>query len=119
MQSATPRELIDAVEQWLGASLPERYVDFLLTHQEQTIGDQVLLYPAAYLIERNETFETKTYCPGHLAIGDDSGGHAFVIPIDKPLDTVYVVGHGYMSPKGFRTMPLGFEQWLSEDCPLP
>jgi hypothetical protein len=117
--SPTPQGLIDAIENWLGASLPSRYVDFLLTHTEQIFGDEVLLYPADYLIERNETFETKTYCPGYIAIGDDSGGRAFLIPINKPVDTVYMVGHGYMSPKGFRALPLGFEQWLSEGCPLP
>ncbi|AXQ27968.1 hypothetical protein D0B54_04435 [Solimonas sp. K1W22B-7] len=36
------------------------------------------------VVERNETFQSKEYCSGYLAIGNDSGGSAIVIPSTMP-----------------------------------
>ena len=118
MPSLAKHELIAEVEQWLGTALPVEYVKFLLSYDESLIGKQVLIYAAESLIERNETYETKIYCPGYLTIGDDSGGRAVVIPIDQPLCKVYLVDHGSMSPSDFDLLPKSFHAWLEDGCPI-
>ena len=117
---AAKRAAIDALEAWLGAPLPAAYARFLLTHEEGVIGEQVSLYTAAMLMERNQTYETREYCPGYLAIGDDSGGRAVVMPLaaDIPFGPLYLVGHGYMSPDGFEPIAQPFEAWLRAGCPV-
>ena len=70
---------LEDIEQWVGMPLPPRYRALLPRFTETVIGDDVLLCPLSYVIERNTTFESKKYCPGHLAIGDKSGGGAFAI----------------------------------------
>lgn len=80
--------------------MPEQYSKFLLDHPEKFFVERVLLYSVHNLIERNSTFETKAYCPGYLAIGDDSGGRAFVIPFEKWTGSVFVVDQGDMTEDG-------------------
>lgn len=94
------------------------YANFLGTHSEALLGDRVLIYGASSLQERNETLETKTYCPGYIAVGDDSGGRAFVIAVDEPLREVFVVDMGYMDPDGFERLRLPFLDWLKAGCPI-
>lgn len=118
MHSPDRQAQIAEVERWLGTALPIEYVIFLRSHEEDLIGEQVFLYPAELLIERNETYETKLYCPGYLAIGDDSGGRAVVIPMGQPLGKVYLVGHGTMSPSDFEPLPMSFSAWVKEECPI-
>ncbi|WP_219114095.1 SMI1/KNR4 family protein, partial [Janthinobacterium sp. UMAB-56] len=64
---------IDAFEQSLGRSLPTYYLSFLQDGQEGIYGEQVLLYGADSLMERNATYDTAQACPGYFTIGDDSG----------------------------------------------
>lgn len=118
MHSPAKRHSVEAVEKWLERKLPSEYVKFLLSHNECVIGSQVLLYAAESLIERNETFETKIYCPDYIAVGDDSGGRAIVIPLDKPLDKVYLVDHGSMLSDDFEPLPQSFHVWLAGGCPV-
>ena len=109
---------IEKVEAWLGATLPAEYVKFLKSHTEWIIGEQICLYSVTSLIERNETYETLDYCPGYLAIGDDSGGRAVIIPLAEPLKDVYLVGQGDMDRNGFKLLPLPFSEWLRSGCPV-
>lgn len=112
-------EEIAEIEKWLGLRLPAKYAQFLLEHSERNFGDRVLLYSAGDLVERNSTFETKVYCPGHLAIGDDSGGRAFIIPVEKWTGSVFVVDHGDMTEDGFALVATNFHDWIKNDCVLP
>jgi hypothetical protein len=115
----TEREAtIAAIEQWAGTALPSEYRQFLLSHDENIFGGSVLIYPAENVIERNETLETKTYCPGHLVVGDDSGGQAIVISLSPELKSVFLVSHGYMDPDGFRLIGEGFSEWIANECPV-
>ena len=106
------------IEDCLGQSLPAQYVQFLLAYSEKIIGDRVLLYSVEDLIERNSTYETKAYCPGYLAIGDDSGGRAFVIPIANWTGSVFGVDHADMSEDGFVFVTTNFQEWIRNDCRL-
>jgi len=44
---------------------------------------------------KNARVEFKSYCPGHLAIGDDNGGSAFVLSLAD--GSVHIVGIGAMT----------------------
>jgi hypothetical protein len=117
MPPTAETHLIATFESWLEAKLPSGYADFLAAHQEALYGDRVLMYGASSLQERNETLETKTYCAGYIAIGDDSGGRAVVIALAEPLHQVFLVDMGYMDPDGFQPIPLPFDDWLRAGCP--
>lgn len=103
---------------WLGAALPPQYEDYLLSidGRENSVG-RVLLYAVRSLIERNETYEVRQYCPGYFTVGDDGGGRAVVLRLDD--GGVHLVDHGAMSPECM--IPLGgsFRDWYAADCPLP
>ena len=104
--------------EWLGSELPKEYRDYLHTvdGRETLVGD-VLFYDASSLIERNETYEVKAYCPGHFTVGDDGGGRAVVIRIAD--GSVLLVDHGAMTPDCMRQLSLNFRDWLAAGCPLP
>src|SRR5438105_3855650 len=62
---------VGEIETWLGCSLPSEYREFLETCDvELKASDVVLLYRRSTLIERNETHQTKEYCPGFVTIGN-------------------------------------------------
>ncbi|MES2260464.1 MAG: SMI1/KNR4 family protein [Pseudomonadota bacterium] len=108
---------IAAVEIWAGCPLPPAYVDFLARIGGEFFRDCVLIYSADSIIERNETFQTKVYCPGYLAIGDDSGGRAIVIPLDAANSTVFSVDHGSMAPEEFEVVGESLQKWVADECP--
>ncbi len=104
--------------EWLGAVLPKAYEDYLhaIDGRETLVGD-VLFYDASSLIERNETYEVKAYCPGHFTIGDDGGGRAVVIRIAD--GAVLLVDHGAMTPECMTRLGDNFRDWHAAGCPLP
>jgi hypothetical protein len=106
------------IEQWLGSPLPGAYRQRLPRFGDGTIGDQVHLYPIDLIIERNEAYESKKYCPGNLAIGDDSGGRAVMIALDDATCQVFLVGHGSMDPSQFRPVSMRLAEWLEAACPI-
>ena len=110
---------ISDIEQWAGHPLPRVYGALLPTFRDDVIGRQVMLYPLDCVIERNETFETKAYCPGYIAIGDDSGGRAFVILLDDPECSLFVVDLGSMDPGDLHPMNTTLDLWLEAKCPAP
>jgi hypothetical protein len=109
---------ISAFESWAGIKLPTQYRNFLFLHEETIFGDRVLVYPAECLIERNETYESKTYCPGYIAIGDDGGDRVFVIPIEESPSPVFSVDQGVMDPDGFELVAKNFSEWVMIDCQI-
>ena len=109
---------IAAFQQWLEHALPSYYLAFLLETQEGLHGEQVLLYGAGSLLERNDTYETQQYCPGFITIGDDSGGRAVMLALDGLDRAVYLVGHGVMQRDEFELAAGDFHAWLAADCPV-
>jgi hypothetical protein len=110
---------ITDVEQWAGRPLPKAYGALLPILHDEVIGRQVLLYSLDDVIEMNETFQTKVYCPGHIAIGDDSGGRAIVISLDDPECNLFLVDQGFMDPDYFEPLNTTLDPWLEAKCPIP
>jgi hypothetical protein len=109
---------IAEVERWAQCTLPAAYRELLPSFAETIVGEQVLLYPLDMVVERNETYQTKIYCPGHIAIGDDSGGRAAMISLTDPECRVSLVGHGSMDPDDFVPLSMTLRQWLDAECPV-
>ena len=112
-------KVIAEIESWAGTALPLEYSRILTSYGGKIIGEQVRFYSAQEIIERNETYGTKKYCPGYITIGDDSGGRAVVIPLTRMPISVYLVGHGYMDPEGFLLVSNNLGEWLNAECPVP
>lgn len=104
------------IEEYFGAKLPETYKAFLKHHSNEYQNDLVVLYVSGDIIERNETYETKEYAPGYIAIGDDSGGSAFLLKLEENDPPVHIVGHGSMDPDYMELVSNSFSEWLNNNC---
>lgn len=111
-------QAIDALQRWLGHALPAHYLSFIGDWHEDMRGEQVLLYGAESLRERNETYDTQQACPGYVTIGDDSGGRAVMLALDGGDRAVYLVGHGSMQRDDFERVADDFHAWLADGCPV-
>lgn len=106
------------IESWLGSSLPSEYREFLNTYDvELLVSDVVLLYGRSCFIERNETYETKEYCPGFVTVGNDSGDMEVIMSLQDA--SVYLVDGGSMRMDYAESLDTTFLDWLKDDCPLP
>jgi hypothetical protein len=108
---------VEEIEAWLGRHLPEPYRSFLAGATEDALAsnDRTLVYGCESVVERNETFESKAFCPGHVAIGDDSGGSALILSLDD--GKIYSVGMGTMSPDCFEPIAPSFAAWADAGFP--
>lgn len=111
-------ELIAAVEAWAHQALPSEYSRLLLTQGGKFVGPSLRLYAADEVIERNQTYESQLYCPGFIAIGDDSGGRAIVIGTGHTSGPVFIVGQGSMIPDDFVQLAKSLEQWVEQGYPV-
>jgi len=107
-----------AVEEWSGCTLSSPLRALLSSLNGATVGDLAHFYAPADLLERNETYETRTYCPGWLTIGDDGGGSAIVVAPDQWPTAVYLVGHGSMSRADFVAVAEALHEWVGSGCEL-
>lgn len=110
-------ELIDAIRRWSGEELQPQYIALLRRHGGESLGEQVYIYSAQDVVERNETYETKQYCPGYLAIGDDGGGRAIVTNIGAQCGPVFAVDHGSMCADEFVRIGDDIQSWLALGAP--
>lgn len=110
---------LSKIETWLGGAAPSVYQEVLKTYGGKCFRDVVLIYAPTDVIERNETFQTKEYCPGFITIGDDSGGRAIVISISESESRVFVADHGYMDPEYFEAAGSNLLNWIADGCQLP
>jgi hypothetical protein len=102
---------VDGIEAWLGRRLPETYRTFLAGKLEDFLAanDRTLVYGPSSVVERNETFESKRYCPGFLAVADDSSGSALVLSLAD--GSICSVGIGAMTPDCFEPVAASFAEW--------
>ena len=109
---------IDAIEQWVGAQLPLDYRNLLAQHEESYFAnDLVLIYGRNDFVERNETYEVKEYCQGHVTIGDDSGGRQILLSLRS--GQVLLADAGWLEPADALTVAESVSKWLAAGCPAP
>lgn len=109
---------VDAIESWLGRRLPVAYREYLIDNPEDVLmeNDRTLIYGCESVVERNTTFESQEYCPGYLAIGDDSGCTAFVLSLAD--GRIHQVDIGAMTSDSMKPVAQNFEQWSMAGFPF-
>jgi hypothetical protein len=94
------------------------YLSYATGHpEEQSVGDFILLYGQSCLDERNETYELQSYMPGWFTIGDDGGGVAILMRLDRS-PAVFQCGHGALGSREPELVANSFSEWLANDCPV-
>jgi hypothetical protein len=108
---------LEEIEAWLGRPLPEPYRSFLAGAAESFLAahGRTLVYGRDAVVERNETYESRAYCPGHLMVGDDGGGAALVLSLAD--GRIRSVGMGAMTPDGFEPVAPSFAAWAGAGFP--
>jgi hypothetical protein len=107
---------IAAVEDIIGGVLPRSYRDLLKYSNGFSEGGGLLIYGTSDLVERNETWETKEYAEGYIAIGDNGGGYVFLMLQYFDANEVFAVDAGDMNPQNSTLISSDFTQWISEGC---
>lgn len=87
-------DAIRAVERAEGLAIPPDYVALLQLSNGLNSGARLVLLELEALAARNRDYEVADHLPGHVMIGDDSGGTALVMRQGDPA--VYEVGMGAM-----------------------
>ncbi|MBO9873710.1 MULTISPECIES: hypothetical protein [Xanthomonas] len=81
--------------------------------------DGLLLYAAADLAERNATFEIARYLPGHVLIGDDSGGQGVLVALVAPAYPVFLCDLGALAEEECVPLAASALDWIAAGCLLP
>lgn len=109
----TRMDLLDAVR----SHAAEEYATFLeRLDASRGVGAWITLYAPDDLEERNETFEVQDCLPGWFTIGDDGGGVALLMRLDRS-GAVYRCGHGALGAVEPERVADSFSAWLDEGCP--
>jgi hypothetical protein len=111
-------EAIDIIRRWSDDDLQADYVDLLRESGGKVINDRVFIYGADDVVERNSTFETKKYCAGYVALGDDCGGRAIVTNLGKVAGPIFIVDQGSMSEDDFVQIAPDMRTWLEQGFPI-
>lgn len=85
---------IRLAEEALGQEIPADYKELLRITDGLASDGNLVLLGAADLAGRNRDYEVQEFLPGHVMIGDDSGGTAILMRHDRP--DVFEVGMGVM-----------------------
>jgi hypothetical protein len=102
----------------LGIRLPQQYTALLQVTNGLLAHDHLYLYRVEDLAERNDTLGILECFPGHLAIGDDSGGRAVVISTGETVGPVYLVDMGSVLLEAEDIVGASLGEWLENRCPL-
>ena len=97
-----------AYQQWLDT-----------TGSDHSNDSGVLLYNRQTLPERNATFEVDEYAPGHMMIGDDSGGNGFLLTCTGTSGPVFQVDFGSLQTDDFVPIADTFSSWQANGFALP
>lgn len=93
---------------------PGSYKEFLKRSNGFMLTNGVFLYGLDDLVERNNTLEVQTYAPGHLAIGDDSGGISVLVRVST--EEIFSVDQGSMDIDDMTRLANTVIDWINAGC---
>lgn len=103
-------ETIRAAAASLPFRLPADYAAFLSLSNGLYSGDRLVLLELEDLAGRNRDYEIQLWLPGHVMIGDDSGGTAILMA--ETGATIFESGMGDLDPAGLRVSAPSLEALL-------
>lgn len=107
-----------AINHLLGSrAIPEA----LLESWEDNNGfytDNVVFYSTDTIVERNETLEVHAFCPGFLAIANDTGSRVALMKLAREADVVFLNYMGNMRPESMEDTGYSLKRWISCACPF-
>ncbi|MCT2582967.1 SMI1/KNR4 family protein [Actinophytocola gossypii] len=103
---------ISLAEVELGQVIPADYKDLLRITDGLSSGGNLVLLGAADIVERNRDYEVAVYLPGHVMIGDDSGGTAILMRCGQ--SAVFEVDMGAMDMASLERSASSLRQLLVE-----
>ena len=80
------------------------------------LGDTVLFYSTAEILDRNEVFEVATYCPGYLAFANDGGSMVALLEAKGDSQEVFINRMGNMKPSSMRSTNQKLDEWIQKGC---
>ncbi|WP_086929577.1 SMI1/KNR4 family protein [Agarilytica rhodophyticola] len=104
------------IEERLSLKLPSEYIKLLKQADGFFLDNGITVYSSKDICERNETFEVQDYAPGHLAIGDDSGGLSILINLEN--EKIFSVDQGSMDVDDMTLIGNSLSNWLLNGCKL-
>lgn len=124
--------IIAQIEEWAGTKLPDSYRALLLAHSDQGIvlsqkslqnsgailSSDVVFYPVQSVIEMNEEHQTKTHCPGYLAVGVSNKGNLILISLAPGTATVFMSKGNILDPKEFHIIDTSMSDWIDNECKI-
>jgi len=116
MNSGIQMDDLRKFEQGLRYELPQMMRDVWLSGNGFQLRNGVTIYSTEEFIERNDTFEVQKYAPGFIAVGDDSGGRAIMVPLRT--SGIFLVDHGSMDPDDMEEIGSSIIDWIDRDCPI-
>lgn len=106
---------VKVVAEWVGRPLPSAYLAYLLGMARLEVtckatlidgggiaADGITLYPPERLISLNEELQTKSHCPGYIAIGLSADGRAVLVPIEEGTRGVFLAPSDGLDPRRFK-----------------
>jgi hypothetical protein len=90
--------------------LPDDYARFLTLSNGLYSGDRLVLLELEDLAGRNQDYEIQRWLPGHVMIGDDSGGTAILMA--ETGAEIFESGMGDLDPAGLRVSAPSLEALL-------
>ncbi|MDR2298906.1 MAG: hypothetical protein LBE30_11285 [Comamonas sp.] len=89
---------------------------FLAWQTGEPRDDGLMIYAPEDLPERSRTYEVAQYLPGHLMIGDDSGGRGILVDGNGAL---WICGLGALFVDCREPLSPHLAQWVAQGCTLP
>ncbi|MBT1266028.1 MULTISPECIES: SMI1/KNR4 family protein [Pseudomonas] len=108
---------LQGLERQLEEKIPCEYKFLLSQSNGVWHKNGLVIYAIEDVFERNETMGAIKYAAGYLAIGDDSGGRAILVPYEGT--GVYIVDQGSMDPDDFDRVGASLTDWVNNGCVLP
>lgn len=102
----------------VGRRFPAEYVQLLTSANGLLANDQVALYSAEEIAERNTAYEVEKYATHWLMIGDDGGGYGVFLDLSESPARVYLSGMGVLIPSEAVLLAPGIPDWVSRGFPV-
>lgn len=103
-------DVVRAAAAALPFRLPADYARFLTLSNGLYSGDRLVLLELEDLAGRNQDYEIQRWLPGHVMIGDDSGGTAILMTETGAV--ILESGMGDLDPAGLRVSAPSLEALL-------